>query len=375
MVRNPVRAAHSAARQSQRLLRAYDARIAATPAPTARSTSPTRSSVRILGADRTDLPATEAYVLAALRGWDVPAVAVSGVHITVAAGRGRASSAETDILLILPCGAITLEVKGLTRRVGGMLSCPVQGDWVLPGIDGDPVHSPAGGNPLDQVKRVLYGFKKFAETVTGTRVFVDGVVLVVPWEGTTVTLDKGSIPMPTGRDVLVCDPGAAGLRAWYLRRARRRDTVWTAERVAGVLAALGYTSTNRDPDTRVSVADLAALGFPSTSAADFPLPSEPLGTDPDAQVSAAAPASNYFQPTARPARRRSGKRQWAVAVAIAAVWVAVMLGVGSLLSHHTADVHPPAPALTTIEPAPLSPSRTAPARVATPAPCFPLQPC
>ncbi|MGW4125581.1 hypothetical protein [Nocardia sp. NPDC004711] len=380
MVRSPARAATSAARQTRKLLRAIDARAQAkaTQAQTA-DTSPARPRVRILGANRADLPGTEAQILAALSGWDMPAVAVSGVYVPFSS-RGQLTSAETDILLILPCGAITIEGKGLVRRLGGMLSCPVQGDWSLPGIDGDPVHSQAGGNPIAQVGRVMFGFKKFAETHTGAKVFVDGVVMVVPWEGLPLTLDKGQVPMPTGRDVLVLDQAAASLHAWYTRRAARREAVWTAERVATVLAALGYTSTNRDPDTRISVAELAGLGFPSTTAAAWPTPEAeypatmPADPAPDPRDTArparpARPAPSPARAPKRPQRAAGRPRRGLARLAVAVlVWAGLFGGGAVLLTHHH-DLTPSMPTPTSTQ----APTPTGPA--GGPAACYPLQPC
>lgn len=379
MARNPARAVTAAARNTRRLLRAFDARAAAQAAQAAPEPAPSaRPSVRVLGAAREDVPGTEARVLAALSGWDIPAVAVSGVHVPIDRN-GSAASAETDVLLILPCGAITLEVKGLRARVGGQLSCPVQGDWSIPGIAGDPVHSQSGGNPLAQVGRVMFGFKRFAESTTGAKVFVDGVVMVVPWDGLPLTLAKGPVPMPTGRDVLIADPTAAALRTWYERRARRREPSWTAERVAAVLDALGYTSTNRDPDTRISVAELAALGFPSTSASAWPdpAPEYPVPTPAAGPRNGPLPAERVRRaprPTyapnrpQRPTRRpRRGLARLAVAVAL---WAGLFGGGGAVLlaNHHELTPAVPTPTSTTQNPTPAPPT-------AGPAPCFPLQPC
>ncbi|WP_282781901.1 nuclease-related domain-containing protein [Nocardia sp. CC201C] len=217
--------------------------------------------MRVVNAARPH-PATEAQVLAALRAWDVPGIAISGALVPVTG----TASAEADVVVILPHLAVVCEVKGIRERVGGVLSCPVQGDWSMPGIVGDPVHAQAGGNPLEQLTRTMFGFKNFAESVTGASLFTNGLVLVVPWEGTTLTLDKGPIPMPTGRDVLVADRDGARLRAWCTRRVGRREVVWTADRVAAVLAGLGFTDTARTADQRVTHAELVAAGFPGDPA-------------------------------------------------------------------------------------------------------------
>ncbi|MFE4460219.1 hypothetical protein ACFROC_22930 [Nocardia tengchongensis] len=384
MVRNPARAATSAARNTRKFLRALDARAEADKATA--SAPPARPTVRVLGANRDNLEDTEAQVLAALRGWNIPAVAVSGAKVPVTrtdpiTREKVTSSADADILLILPHGAIAIEVKGLVRRLGGVLYCPLQGDWSLPGIPGDPVHSQQGGNPCQQAERVMYGFKNFAKTATNTKVFVDAVVMVVPWEGLPLTLDKGPIPMPPGQDVLIADPTAAELFAWYSRRARRRkDIIWTAERVATVLDALGYTSTNRDPDTRTSVAELAALGFPSTTAAAWPTPEAeypvtmPADPAPDPRDTArparpARPAPSPARAPKRPQRAAGRPRRGLARLAVAVLaWAGLFGGGAALLTHHH-DLTPSVPTPTSTQ----APTPTEPA--GGPAACYPLQPC
>lgn len=215
-------------------------------------------TVRVVNAARDGIADTERQVIAALRAWDVPGIAISGAKVPVSAG----GSAEADLLVILPNLAVVLEVKGLVKRLGGRLYCPVQGDWSLPGIPGDPVHTQAEGNPLDQLAKVLFGFKNFAEAATEANLYVEGLVVVVSWPGRPIILDKGQIPMPTGQDVTVFS--ADQLRTWADRRAHR-EVAWTAARVSKVLEALGFGHTNRDPDKRVTYAELTAAGFPITT--------------------------------------------------------------------------------------------------------------
>ncbi|MGW5230402.1 hypothetical protein ACWEP5_36410 [Nocardia niigatensis] len=371
-------------------------------------------TVRVVNAARDGIADTERQVIAALRAWDVPGIAVSGAKVPVSGG----GSAEADLVVILPNLAVVWEVKGLVKRLGGRLFCPVQGDWSLPGIPGDPVHTQAGGNPREQLEKVMFGFKNFAKDVTEANLYVEGLVVVVPWPERPITLDKGRIPMPTGQDVTVFS--ADQLRAWADRRAHR-DVAWTAARVSKVLEALGFGYANRNPDKRVTFAELTAAGFPitTTAAADpepaapalakpaapepepaDPAPSEPRAFDPAdwerprpyyrtiaAETTAAAedpepsPARSswhttepsYSQPApaqyAEPqpwlpalapkptqqAKRRQGG-QWALAAVIGALWLIFAAAAGALI----VPVHPNEPPVTTIEDQPAPTASTGP---------------
>ncbi|MFE3229841.1 hypothetical protein [Nocardia sp. NPDC059228] len=262
-------------------------------------------TVRVVNAARDGIQDTERQVIAALQAWNVPGIAVSGAKVPVSGG----GSAESDLLVILPHLAVAVEVKGLVKRLGGRLYCPVQGDWSLPGIVGDPVHTQAGGNPREQVERVMYGFKNFAEGITEAKrgLFVDALVLVVPWPGRPITLDKGQIPMPPGQDVMVFDAGLGQLRGWADRSAARRDVAWSVARVSKVLEALGFGYANHNPDKRVTYAELTAAGFPITTSTPAPAPATPEPPAPQAPAATAVPAAaervtpDPWQYTRRPA--------------------------------------------------------------------------
>ncbi|WP_460726916.1 nuclease-related domain-containing protein [Nocardia heshunensis] len=174
--------------------------------------------VRVVNAARSGIEPTELQVISALRRVDGAGIAVSGARVTVSGN----PSAEVDLLVILPNLALVLEVKGIRERAGGTLYCPVQGDWSLPGVVGDPVHSQQSGNPREQVERVMYGFKNLADDVTGIRLFVDGLVLVVGWPGLPLNRRQGPHRHAAG-------PRRAGLRP-HPRTAARVDRTPRAPR-------------------------------------------------------------------------------------------------------------------------------------------------
>ncbi|AYF78352.1 NERD domain-containing protein [Nocardia yunnanensis] len=382
--------------------------------------------MRVVNAARSGIPDTELQVISALRHWNTPGIVVSGAKVPVKGRSGKQTSAESDLLVILPHLTMALEVKGITERAGGLLHCPVQGDWSLPGVIGDPVHSQQQGNPREQVERVMYGFKNFAETITSPGIFVDGLVLMVGWPGLPLTLDKGVVPMPPGQDVMVFDHNLTPLRDWASRRARR-EKVWTAEKVVAVLGQLGFSETARDPDQRVTYAELVAAGFPTTTSesgsATSAFTTTTTGTtfdpdDYDPQVYAArnpAPAElsaaeeddgpygrswnpprdprNWYEPAPPSAadpgpqapaqwprrRRQGGGGQLVRMLAAVAVALGLAAAAGAVLTpHHTND---PRPTITTTEDqaAPSTddstqPPAPTPTHPAGPAPCYPLQP-
>ncbi|WP_280269696.1 nuclease-related domain-containing protein [Nocardia wallacei] len=210
----------------------------------------------------------ERQVAAWLESCRVPGVAVWGAHIP---DRKRPrTGVESDFVVFTPHTAAVIEVKGPREPVGGVLSCPKNAPWSLPGIVGDPLYGRGGDtNPLNQVGAGMNNVKHLAETVGGRRLFVSGLVVVVPVPGFPLTLDKG--PMPTGRDVLLGD-SPVELYSWLSGHSRRREMPWTAELVAAILADLRIGGA-------VTVADLARDGFPAT-------------TDPAPEVTAARPVAD-----------------------------------------------------------------------------------
>ncbi|WP_157556887.1 NERD domain-containing protein [Nocardia acidivorans] len=254
--------------------------------------------MRVVNSARSDIHETERQVIAAIQRWDTPGLAVSGAKVTVVGGR----SAEIDLLILLPNLALTVEVKGLRERVGGILYCPVDGDWSMKGIAGDPVHSQARGNPRVQAERVMWGFKNLAKELTDTNIFVDALVLVIPWPGLPLTLDKGHIAMPTGQDVMLFDPALDNLTSWVDRRAHR-EVMWTAAQVGTVLAALGVTETSRNPDQRVTAAELtAAFPTPATTPEPDPDPVRPAPAAPRPALVEEQPFDNPIPYTPAPRR-------------------------------------------------------------------------
>lgn len=242
----------------------------------------------IINGDR-PMSGAEHHVLSKLKALPGPGIALSGYHVPDRSGR---SSQEVDVILITPESAVCIEIKGIVKfGISGTLSCPVNGRWNLPGIEGDPIHVRGNDtNPLEQVGSGMFNLKNLAEAATGTEVFVPGLVVVVANKG-TITLDKGPVPMPTGRDVLLAD----NLASW-LTATRRRPPVWTAESVLALTDALAL-----DEDT-VTLDDLTEAGFPtqsSTRPADNGVVVDLFPATPQPQ----APGPAADQPRANPRRR------------------------------------------------------------------------
>ncbi|MGW4774190.1 nuclease-related domain-containing protein [Nocardia sp. NPDC004278] len=209
----------------------------------------------VINGDR-EMPGTEKRVVGWLQSHSAnPAIAISGCYIPDRRGR---RSEEADLVVITPQTCFVIEVKGILKRASGVLTCPINARWHLSDVDGDPVHVRAGdNNPMDQVTGRMYDLKALAEQAGGHDLFVAGLVLVIPQYRTTVTLNKG--PMPVGRDVLLGDRPNELLAQLY-RAARRSETPWTADLVLKLLAALDIR------DDAVSYTKLLGLGFPSEHA-------------------------------------------------------------------------------------------------------------
>ncbi|MEU7631792.1 nuclease-related domain-containing protein [Nocardia sp. NPDC049220] len=208
----------------------------------------------VVRASRKSIPGTERQVIDWLRTDAIPGIAVSGCRIP-SRHRGRNRSEEADLVVFTPQTVAVIEVKGIRKRVGGVLYSPVNGRWAMAGIVGDPVHVRASDtNPLDQASERMYDLKHVIEQVgDGQGAFVSALVTVMPIPGFPITLERGPIPMPTGCEILL-GAGPRELHEWFGRAARRREAPWTVERVFAVLAALG-------DHREISIADLLAAGF------------------------------------------------------------------------------------------------------------------
>ncbi|MGA4790151.1 nuclease-related domain-containing protein [Nocardia sp. AB354] len=225
-----------------------------------------------------------------------PGIAVSGVYIP----RLDGGSTEADLLVFTPHAAAVIEVDALRKKTRGSLSYSMNERWSAPGIHGDPVQLRGDDlNPLHQVRRPVSALRTFvAELTRGPEPFVDGLTLLIPKSGNTVTLDKG--PMPAGFTVLLGD-SASQLYSWFGRTAQHRDrTPWTAELVVTVLTALRVDRTRDAESRRRLYAKLLAEGFPTEVSAvpregdGSPTTSTPLAT------SANAPAQPEQADQARP---------------------------------------------------------------------------
>ncbi|WP_375540102.1 NERD domain-containing protein [Nocardia sp. BSTN01] len=205
-------------------------------------------------------PKTEQQVIEWLANYVThPGIAVSGVYVP----RLDGGSTEAGLLVFTPYAVAVLEVDVPRKKVRGPLSCSMNERWSAPGIHGDPVRLRGDDlNPLHQVRRPVSALRTFvAELTRGPEPFVDGMILLIPKAGNTLTLDKG--PTPGGFTVLAGD-SASQLYSWFGRTAQHRDrTPWTAELVVTVLTALRVDRTRDAESRRRLYADLVAEGFPT----------------------------------------------------------------------------------------------------------------
>ncbi|MFI6960015.1 hypothetical protein ACIBJI_41935 [Nocardia sp. NPDC050408] len=362
----------------------------------------------VINGNRPKMSGAERAVIDWLHTVPASGIAISGCHIPDRDGR---HSQEADLVLFTPEAVVGIEVKGiLKRRAAGVLSCAVNSRWHLPGVDGDPIHVRGGDtNPLEQLAGVMFNLKHVATQATSHEVFVVGLVLVVPNDG-AITLDKGPVPMPTGRDVLLGgDPD--DLVDW-LNTARRRPQAWTADLVHTVLTALGLA----DAVTRDALRD---EGFPASLAPEsggavvvdlYPTaPSRPTAIPPrsiapqpatptrrrvadhDLGRSPAAvsiPSIDLAPPTGNGPANRNAHRAPVRSLVLAGAAISLLVG-GSWILANTADQagngnsHEPGSAVVNPQPAdaPASPAVEdappphAPPRVvpAPKPPCFPFQ--
>ncbi|AHH21942.1 hypothetical protein NONO_c71840 [Nocardia nova SH22a] len=214
-------------------------------------------------------PGTEQKALGFLRDYSRnPGIAISGLQIP---DRHRRRTTEADVVVFMPFAAAVIEVKGIVQPVGGTLSCPVNGRWSMPGIDGDPIHVRGSDtNPLHQVADPMYGLKNLARELAPDREpFIDGLVLIVPHSGTTVSLDKDDA-LPPGQDILLgADSGP--LWKWLNRKAfRARTDPWTVELVVAVLAAIGLDQAGIPEEAAHLRAALIREGFTTEGPATMP---------------------------------------------------------------------------------------------------------
>ncbi|WP_067891690.1 nuclease-related domain-containing protein [Nocardia vaccinii] len=214
----------------------------------------------VLNGDRGGIPSTEKIILDWLRAWNgadmVGGVAISGCYLTDRRHGRRAT--ETDLVVITPHTCVVVEVKGITLPVGGVMSCPANGPWSIPGVAGSPVHVRANDlNPLNQVREGTFNLKNLAKRI-GIDAFVSGLVLIVPHQGRSVTV--ATQDLPTGTDVLA--GSASELLAWF-GKSGRRAAAWTAEQAHALLTVLNFGEA-------VTIAELAAQGFSAAQPADLP---------------------------------------------------------------------------------------------------------
>ncbi|MFF0498323.1 NERD domain-containing protein [Nocardia aobensis] len=233
-------------------------------------------------------PKTEQQVVEWLANYVThPGIAVSGVYVP----RLDGGSAEAGLLVFTPHAVAVIEVDVLRKKARGPLSCSMNERWSAPGIHGDPVQLRGDDlNPLHQVRRPVSALRTFVADLTrGPEPFVDGLILLMPKSGNTLTLDKG--PMPGGFTVLLGD-SASQLYSWFGRTAQHRDRApWTAELVVTVLTALRVDRTRDAESRRRLYADLVGEGFPTE------VPSVRRDGDTDPTASSAAPSG---APTAQP---------------------------------------------------------------------------
>ncbi|MFI8977260.1 nuclease-related domain-containing protein [Nocardia asteroides] len=227
------------------------------------------------------IEATEAKVLGWLRDLPGPGIAIAQCGVPQGRRRsGRTSSRSArsnrgtgltkvrstavDVVVITPQTLAVIEVKGPRKRVGGVLTCPENDAWSLPGIEGHPFYLAHGHhNPLRQVTAEAMDLKHFASTAVGHQVFVNAILMIVPFDGLPITADPGPWPKV---DLVI---GQAQLQARFERLARWPETNWSVPAVMTVLSGLGIGA--------VTPQILKAQGFPDSASAT-PLPPRPTPT-------------------------------------------------------------------------------------------------
>ncbi|MBF6358261.1 NERD domain-containing protein [Nocardia higoensis] len=265
----------------------------------------------VLRGDRQGIPETELKVLDWLRASDLAGVVVSGAQVQSSNRRHRGSrrwlndSVEADLIVITPQACIVIEVKGIKKPVSGVLSCPVNGRWTMPGVD-EPVNVRGRDtNPIDQAKEAMFGFKGLVDKASpGPGTFVLALVVVMPIPGYTVTLNPGEISMPPGCEILLA-PHRDALHRWFApeprgakgafhrARAYRPEAPWTAERVMRVLDALMHTHD-------VTINDLTKHGFLTEQSIASGPPTPSTSTEAAPHDSAIPPLSSPVEPSSGP---------------------------------------------------------------------------
>ncbi|MGW1742051.1 NERD domain-containing protein [Nocardia sp. NPDC001965] len=200
---------------------------------------------------------TESRVFEWLKGWTgqfkIPGIAITNAYV---AGQ------EVDLIIITPHTTVAVEIKGTAPGVpgDGVLICTSNSRWQVPGYVGDPVHVRVNDTtPYDQARDSALKLKRVVSRV-GSGVYVPGLVVVVPPRNSTMRLDKRSAP--DGCAVLLCE-NHSPLRAWFHRAHRSGSIAWTAEQAYALVDAL-------ECGDRITVAELAAEGFPRRQAAPSP---------------------------------------------------------------------------------------------------------
>lgn len=210
--------------------------------------SSTRSGerVQIVDVGQEQVPTSEATVRRWMSTWTgryrIPGIAVCGA-IVPSRTRG-APATETDLIVLTAQGCVVIEIKGMRTRRDGTLLCPANGPWTMPGVTDTPVHTRGNDtNPIRQVRTATLNLKETAREA-GVRIFVTGLVLVVPHDKQSVQASVGTADLPTGVEVLIGD--FTSLRAWF-QRHRARHAKWTAGQAHHVLSALniGHAVTHR----------------------------------------------------------------------------------------------------------------------------------
>ncbi len=206
-----------------------------------------------------DLPPSAADVVSWMGSWidnyAIPGVAVAGFRPT--------PGPTTAFAVLTPEAAAVIEVAGVRPEIaGGVITVESPEPWRHDHFDGDPLGAD-GVDPTHQVREGLAALEPLIERHNPGQGTASGVVLLVPPRGSTVRLDV--VTAPPGCDVVI---GHDGLRLWLHRATRRREPIWTAERVHALLTDLNLGA-------QVTVAQLLDQGFAAEADSGARPPSDP----------------------------------------------------------------------------------------------------
>ncbi|WP_433717336.1 NERD domain-containing protein (plasmid) [Nocardia sp. CA-084685] len=297
---------------------------------------------------------------------------VSGVAIS-----GCRVPGEVDLLMFTPEGCVVIEAKGPSWEANGRLICLTNGQWYFEDAPDEPALKTSGNmNPLMQVTRNLYQVKDIITAAVGEDMRLNGLVIVVPGPGATITLEKPSF-LADGFDVLL-GTGPESLHTYLRNMPRRASDSWDADTVLTILRRLEVGNV-------VTRDDLLARGFPAqpplTQTTYAPVQPNAVDAAP-ARTPATRPVENLpvLAPSRLPAVRdvepaaEASQLHTAIRFAATAIGAALITGLGWAVLQQSANQAPaggPHPTSGQLAPAPQQQPTWEPPVTVAPAPSAP----